>query len=238
MPVEFLSDVQATAYSRLSESLSRAELERFVFLDDVDRGLVETKRRDHNKLGFSLQLVTVRNAGTFLDDPLDVPVELVDYIAEQLGIDDASCVKSYSERAMTRLEHQWAIRRAEKWREFSEVEVEGELGEWIEARAWTTGDGPKTLFDAAVGWLRKRRVLLPCVTTLVRLVASRRDSAKQRLWETLYRLLDDEQRSTPSARSPAGCRRTPRCASTTPAACTWRRSRLRRSRRAWRTCGC
>ncbi|CAM01625.1 DUF4158 domain-containing protein [Saccharopolyspora erythraea] len=121
--------------------MSRAELERFFFLDDVDRGLVETKRRDHNKLGFSLQLVTVRNAGAFLDDPLDVPVELVDYLAEQLGIDDASCVKSYGERAMTRLEHQWEIRRAEKWREFSEVE--GELGEWIEARAWTTGDGPK-----------------------------------------------------------------------------------------------
>ncbi|WP_093263853.1 DUF4158 domain-containing protein [Saccharopolyspora shandongensis] len=41
--------------------LSRAELERFSFLDDVDRGLVETKRRDHNKLGFSLQLVTASN---------------------------------------------------------------------------------------------------------------------------------------------------------------------------------
>ncbi|MEU5845664.1 DUF4158 domain-containing protein [Saccharopolyspora shandongensis] len=48
-----------------------------------------------------------------------------------------------------------------------------ELGEWIEARAWTTGDGPKALFDAAVAWLRERRVLLPGVTTLVRLVASR-----------------------------------------------------------------
>ncbi|MFD0487336.1 hypothetical protein ACFQ0O_10205 [Saccharopolyspora spinosporotrichia] len=47
-----------------------------------------------------------------------------------------------------------------------------------------------------MGWLRERRVLLPGVTTLVRLVASRRESANQRLWETLYRLLDDEQRST------------------------------------------
>ncbi len=130
MPVEFLSDEQATAYSRLPESLSRAELERFFFLDDVDRGLVETKRRDHNKFGFSLRLVTVRNVGVFLDDPLDVPVELVDYLVEQLDIADASCVKSYGERAMTRLEHQWEIRRAERWRECSE----GDLGEWIEAQ--------------------------------------------------------------------------------------------------------
>ncbi len=66
MPVEFLSDEQAAAYGWLPESLSRAELERFFFLDDVDRGLVEAKRRDHNKLGFALQLVTVRNAGRSL----------------------------------------------------------------------------------------------------------------------------------------------------------------------------
>ncbi|MFI0465353.1 DUF4158 domain-containing protein [Saccharopolyspora sp. 5N102] len=151
MPVEILSDQQATAYSRLPESLSRTELERFFFLDDVDRGLVESKRRDHNKLGFSLQLVTVRNVGAFLDDPLDVPVELVAYLAEQLGIAEASCVKSYGEREKTRFEHVWELRQVGGWREFSAVE--DELGEWIEARSWTTGDGPKALFDAAVAWL-------------------------------------------------------------------------------------
>ncbi|TDD40919.1 DUF4158 domain-containing protein [Saccharopolyspora elongata] len=116
MPVEFLSDERATAYGRLPESLSRPELERFFFLDDVDRGLVESKRRDHNKLGFSLQLVTVRNVGAFLDDPLEVPVELVDYLTEQLGIADASCVKSYGKRE-----------QSGGWREFSTVE--DELGE-------------------------------------------------------------------------------------------------------------
>ncbi|WUV16970.1 DUF4158 domain-containing protein [Streptomyces sp. NBC_01485] len=32
---------------------------------------------------------------------------------------------------------------------------------WLDARAWTTREGPKAIFDAAVGWLRERRVLLP-----------------------------------------------------------------------------
>lgn len=73
--------------------------------------------------------------------------------------------------------------------------MEDELGEWIEARAWTTGDGPKALFDAAVVWLRERRVLLPGVSTLVRLVAARREAAAQRLWSTLHELLDDGQRT-------------------------------------------
>jgi hypothetical protein len=37
----------------------------------------------------------VRCVGRFLGRPLDgVPTELVDYLAEQLGIEDPSCVKS------------------------------------------------------------------------------------------------------------------------------------------------
>lgn len=194
MPVEFLSDDQASAYGQFPSGFTRAELERYFFLDDVDRALIEPKRRDHNRLGFAVQLVTVRYTGRFLEDPLDgVPAGLVAYLAEQLEIADPSCVKAYSERVKTRQEHVWEIRDADGWREFSVVEAE--LGEWVEGRAWTTGDGPKALFDAAVGWLRERRTLLPGVSTLVRLVASRREAASTRLWETLYALLTDEQKS-------------------------------------------
>ncbi|MFF0145757.1 DUF4158 domain-containing protein [Amycolatopsis sulphurea] len=193
MPVEFLSDEQASAYGRFPGGFTRAELERYFFLDDVDRALIEPKRRDHNKLGFAVQLATVRYVGRFLDDPLDVPAVLVEYLAEQLDIADPSCLKSYGEREQTRTDHAGEIREADDWREFAEVD--DELTEWIEGRAWTTGDGPKALFDASVTWLRERRALLPGVTTLVRLVASRRDVATQRLWETLYALLTDEQKA-------------------------------------------
>lgn len=64
-----------------------------------------------------------------------------------------------------------------------------------DARAWTTGEGPKALFDAAAGWLGERRVLLPGVTTLARLVASVREAANQRLWDALYGLLNTGQRA-------------------------------------------
>ncbi|MEY8037913.1 DUF4158 domain-containing protein [Saccharopolyspora cebuensis] len=57
-----------------------------------------------------MRLVAVRHAGAFLDDPLDVPVELVDYLAERLHIADATCVESCGERAMARREHQREIR--------------------------------------------------------------------------------------------------------------------------------
>ena len=39
--------------------------------------------------------MTVRSLGTFLTDPLDVPMSVLDFVAEQLGIADPSCVKAY-----------------------------------------------------------------------------------------------------------------------------------------------
>lgn len=62
-------------------------------------------------------------------------------------------------------------------------------------RAWTTGDGPKALFDGAVVWLREHRVLLPGVSTLARLVARVRDAAMQWLWDTLAAPLTAAQAS-------------------------------------------
>jgi TnpA family transposase len=67
---------------------------------------------------------------------------------------------------------------------------------WLDDRAWTTGEGPKALFDGAVLWLRERRVLLPGVSRLSRLVARVRDAATQRLWEALAALVTPAQART------------------------------------------
>ena len=191
MPVEFLSDAVAARYGRFDGPLSRVELEKIFFLDDADRRLVDRHRGAWSRLGFALQLVTVRYLGCFLSDPLAVPAEVLDVVAGQLGITDASCVKRYIEREKTRLDHVWEIRQAFGLRDFASVEAE--LTTKLYAHAWNTGDGPTAIFHYAVRWLRENDVLLPGATTLTRLVARAREQATQRLYATVAAVLDERQ---------------------------------------------
>ena len=86
---------------------------------------------------------------------------------------------------------------------------------WLDDLAWTSGDGPRALFYAAVPWLRQRQVLLPGVTTLVELVAQVRRAAEDRLHETLAgpavtagqaHALESVLQVAPGRRRSPGCR--------------------------------
>lgn len=185
MPMDFLTDAQVAGYGRFDGVPSRADLERFFFLDDADKDLLGDRRGDHNRLGLMLQATTVRYVGRFLKDPLDVPGPVVEYLAEQLGIADASCVKRYTDRAMTAYEHSWQIRAAHGFRMFDDTTVLAEFRQFLDGRAWTHAEVPGALFTHGVGWLRRARVLLPGITVLIRLVSTVREAAAERMHATL-----------------------------------------------------
>ncbi|WP_189544499.1 Tn3 family transposase [Streptomyces gelaticus] len=186
MPVEFLTDEQAEAYGKFAEEPTRPELERFFFLDDEDRKLIAKRRGDHNRLGFALQMCTVRYIGLFLEDPLAVPWPVVEHLAEQLEIGDVSSIKRYTERQMTPYEHAWEIRETYGYHLYEDHEWGRKFRAFLHGRAWTThAEGPKALFDHAAGWLHRNRVLLPGVSVLARQVAEVRRIADTRLHATV-----------------------------------------------------
>ena len=131
-----------------------------------------------------LQATTVRYLGVFLEDPLAVPWPVVEYLAEQLGMDDPSCVKRYAERPKTAYEHAWEIRDAYGYRMFDEAS--GRRGvPPVPARPGVDAcRGAEALFDHAVGWLRRNRVLLPGMSRAGPAGAKVREAADERLHAT------------------------------------------------------
>src|SRR5260370_17079677 len=98
MPVEFLTDEEAAVFGRYAGPPTRAGLDRMFYLDDADMRLIAKRRGEHMRLGFSLQLTTVRYLGTFLTDPLDVPALVTEHLAGQLGTSTPARAARYTGR--------------------------------------------------------------------------------------------------------------------------------------------
>lgn len=193
MPVSFLSTPQRERYGRYPDTLSSDELARSFHLDDDDREWIATQRRDSHRLGYALQLTTVRFLGTFLEDPTAVPGAVLYTLSSQLGIADAGCVLAYRESEQ-RWRHTTEIRARYGYREFAASGVQFRLGRWLCALCWTGTDRPSALFDYANGWLIGHKVLRPGVTVLERFVAEVRSRMESRLWRLLGRCVTDAQR--------------------------------------------
>jgi len=86
MPVSYLSLAQKVRYAAFPEPLSADDLARHAYLDATDRAVIASLRADHTRLGYAVQLATVRCTGTFRTTPADVPAALVTTLAQQLAI--------------------------------------------------------------------------------------------------------------------------------------------------------
>lgn len=194
MPVDFVTVEQERCYGRFNGEPSEAQLSKYFYVSETDLDLIRQRRGDQNRLGFALQICTVRFLGTFLTNPLDVPPGAVAFVAAQLDIADLSCVSRYLERETTHREHAGEIQRAYEYQDFTDQPAHFQLVRWLYTRAWLTAERPSVLFDLATARLVDRKILLPGVSQLARLVASVRDHAQERLWRVLAQIPTTEQR--------------------------------------------
>jgi hypothetical protein len=130
MPVSFLSTAQRENFGRYSAPPTADELTRYFHLNDDDLAQILICRGEHNRLGFALQLTTVRFLGTFLNDPVDVPDLVLRTLVHQLKIIDPGDLELYR-AGKQRFEHIIRIRTYYGYSDITEPRVGFRLSRWL-----------------------------------------------------------------------------------------------------------
>jgi len=125
-------------YGLFSRQLSADALAGCFCFSDDDQRQIARHRRDVKRLGFAVQLGTVRYLGRFLEKPAEASEQVVHWTAREIRVAPSTNLAGYGE-GEARWDHQAEIRDAYGYRPFSTPEVEPELVEWL--RAPSVGDG-------------------------------------------------------------------------------------------------
>ena len=184
MAVSFLTSAQRARYGRYPGVVTPDDLAGCFHLSDDDRAQIMSCRGEHNRLGFALQLTTVRYLGTFLDDPIAVPSSVLQSLSRQLAIHTLDGLPSYR-HGEQRQEHVTKICQQYGYGDITEPRVGFRLSRWLYGVCWAGTERLGALFERATAWLLAHKILLPGVTTLERFVVSVRARVEARL----YRLL-------------------------------------------------
>lgn len=192
MPVHFLSDADHHRLNRFPREISREELDHFFQLSDHERKEILPLRRDHNRLGFALQLCCLRFLGFFPDDLLAIPKTVIHYVAQQLTL-DPELMQQYGQRGSTLRNHQRQIQALLGMRRATPSDLT-RLEEWLQQRA-LEHDKPSLLFEMACDYLRQQHIIRIGTTRLEKLVSTARQQAQDITYETLQPLLSKDCRT-------------------------------------------
>lgn len=149
MPVSFLSPQPRENYGRYTGAPSPEDLVRYFHLDDSDHALIAQKRGEHNRLGFAVQLGTVRYLSTFLEDPLAVPAPVLQTLAKQLRLAAMPDASLYS-AGRQRLQHAAEIQIHYGYVEITDRQIGFHLTRWLYALCWTGTDRPIKLTQSVI----------------------------------------------------------------------------------------
>ncbi|MDH3676240.1 MAG: Tn3 family transposase, partial [Anaerolineae bacterium] len=185
----FLTAAGRERLSTYPEEISSKDLGRFFTLTSHDLNIVEQQRGDHNRLGFALQLCTVRYLGFIPNNLLDPPQAVVNLLAYQLEVSSAA-LKAYGEREQTRSAHLGQIIDYLDYRRASQLDLT-QLEAWLVERA-LEHDQPTFLLHTALERLRWDRILRPGLTSLERIVSTARQQVRQVTFERVSHLLTPE----------------------------------------------
>lgn len=187
---ELLSPEQRKEILNLN-NLSEFEFTSYYSLSDYDIEVINRHRRDHNRLGFGLQLCILRYPGCHLTNVLEIPDNLIKYVTAQINV-HPEVYSSYAQRDTTRREHLEKIRQVYGYRNFNNGDYR-KISSTLLKDALENGNA-LYLVRTAIDLLRKEKIILPAIPTIERMVWLARTRAEKKIYAKLISNLSERNK--------------------------------------------
>jgi len=191
MSTSFLTAAERERWQRFPETIPHDDLAVYFLLSADDQREVNRQREPFNRLGYALQLCTLRYLGFVPTDFTATPEVVVTFVAEQLGMTPR--VLALYDNRETQSDHRRHVRTYVGFRQATPMDVYA-LQTWLLARA-LEHDKPTLLLQLACEKLYRERIVRPGVTRLERFVATAREQAHEETFRQLTPLLTDERKT-------------------------------------------
>jgi hypothetical protein len=175
---------------RLPGQIDDDTLRKYFTLTKADLEQVDQCRGPTNRLGFAVQLCTLRRHGYFLPDTRDIPSSVVEMIGSQLGLLPIA-PDNYPQNEKTRFEHLERNRQHLGFVRCDAPQRERLLNHLIAIAQGLTR--ATALRQAAHPWLKQETIVRPGRTTLRDLIVSAREAALQNVYTMLSKDLSPTQ---------------------------------------------
>jgi TnpA family transposase len=161
---DLLSASQREQFLKVHVSMSEREIARYYSLSEKDLRIIRRHRRDHNRLGFAVQLCLLRFPGWPLKAGEIPPPHLVFHVALQLGINPDLFRKYSYHRDTTRREHVLELQRDFGFRPF-DASISRRLAETVLPEALRSPK-PVPLVEALLERMRAEKVVFPALSAI------------------------------------------------------------------------
>jgi len=163
MSRSFLTQHERSQFDSISEDISQEDLAAYFTLTIQDKELIHQQRRDHNKLGFALQLCILRYLGFIINNITSLNSQIISHVAKQLQIRPQQ-LGNYGKRDQTRTDHTQSIMQYLHFRK-ADIAYFHSLIAWLTERA-LEHDKPLLLLKLCCEKLRLDKVIRPGIAIL------------------------------------------------------------------------
>ena len=135
---EILTKEQRLEYTSIPEDLSEEAIVAYYTFSQYDIDIINSHRRDYNRLGYALQLSVLRYLGWPLSITKDIPQNVIKYVSKQIDV-DTEIYLQYGQREATIQQHMDGIRQEYGYKSFTK-EINKELFEVLLKCAMENGN--------------------------------------------------------------------------------------------------